>query len=255
MTTKRIRKVNVLPSTYEASTIYIVTGSETGLFEFYISAADGLSVKNIIITKLQIQSLINDAVSSIAIDGQETSIKSNDIYVWRDEKIGFVVKNTVGANNPTFGNYLGNMQGYLFSGIVMNQVWCDFHIDHDIAMNTKIYPHVHWMPLTANVGTVRWGFEITLAKGHGQGIFSTPYTVYVTQTIPPDSRYRHMVAEVSDIDAILSDQIEPDTVIKIRVFRDATVDTHNDTIHAWQADLHHQISRLGTRNKEPNFFV
>lgn len=64
-----------------------------------------------------------------------------------------------------------------------------------------------------------------------------------------------MITEVPDIDAIYSNQIEPDSVIKMRIFRDATnpVDTHNFAIHAWQAKLHYQVERIGTKNKKPPF--
>jgi hypothetical protein len=64
-----------------------------------------------------------------------------------------------------------------------------------------------------------------------------------------------MVSEVSEQFAILSQEIEPDSVVKMRVFRDAAVDSYNGTVHAWQGDLHYQMGRLGTVNKAPNFYL
>jgi len=190
-----------------------------------------------------------------AIDGQNTVIKSNDKYLWRDEKAYFVLKTTTGGNNPVLEEYLPGFEGLVFDGSIMNQVWVDFHMNHNLALNTKIYPHVHWMPLVAGSGTVRWGFQYVIAKGHGQSAFPTvSTTVYVDHVITPSDVNKHLVTEFPDDKAILSSEIEPDTVIKIRIFRDAAVDTYNGKVHAWQSDIHYQIERIGTINKAPNFY-
>lgn len=137
----------------------------------------------------------------------------------------------------------------------MNQVWIDFHINHDIALGTKLYPHIHWMPLGTTAGTVRWGFQYILAKGHGQSKFSVnSNTIYVDHLITANDQYRHIVTEVPDNLAILSSEVEPDTVLKFRIFREGANDSYSGKVHAWQADLHYQIARLGTKNKVPNFF-
>ena len=190
-------------------------------------------------------------------DGQDGDIRSDNDYVWEDMLADITVKGTSGGNNPTFNVIYGDYQGYIFSPSTMNQCWVDFHIKHDIALNTKIYPHIHYLPMTNNAGVVRWGVSYSIAKGHQQEKFPLPTTVYIEQTIEANSRYLHMVAEVSDLNAILSTSIEPDSVIKMRVFRDAAHpnDTYPDEIHAWQVDIHYQRARLGTRNKSPNFFL
>lgn len=195
-----------------------------------------------------------DIVVADAIDGQNGSFKSNDDYIWNDLKDPFVVRAVQGGNNPTWDTFFNNIQGLKFSGTTMNQVWCDFHIEHDIAKNTKIYPHVHWMPTSNNSGTVRWGFEYTIAKSHGQQQFPSTTTVYSTTTINSNSIWLNSIGEVSDNDAILSNDIEPDSIIKMRIFRDATNDTYPDYVAAWQADIHYQVARLGTRNRMPNFY-
>jgi len=189
------------------------------------------------------------------IDGQNSSLQSNSDYVWRDLKAEFVVKNTSGGNNPTFGEWRPGMEGLLFSGSNMNQVWVDFHIDHDYAVGTRLYPHVHWLPLTNVAGVVRWGIQYSIAKGHGQGLFDTITTVYMNHEIGINNQYRHYVTETTDQFSILSDKVEPDSVIKMRVFREGAIDSHNGVIHAWQADLHYQVARIETVNKAPNFFV
>lgn len=190
------------------------------------------------------------------VDGQNTNLISDKDYVWKDEKSNFVIKATSGSNNPSFGEYIPGFQGILFSGTSLNQIWVDFHIDHDIALNTQIFPHVHWMPLNDTTGTVRWGFEYIIAKGHGQSAFPSSSTIItVDHTVPLNSKFKHMITEVPQNLGILSSEIEPDTVIKMRIFRDGVNDTHNFNVHAWQADLHYQVARIGTKRRMPNFFV
>jgi len=63
--TLKISKVNALPGTLEASTLYLVKSTDAELFEMYMSSADGLSARHVI-TKTEIQTLINTAVSGFS---------------------------------------------------------------------------------------------------------------------------------------------------------------------------------------------
>lgn len=58
----KIRKVTALPGTYEASTMYLVQGSEAGLMDLYVSSSDGLSVRHIV-SKSEITSMISTALA------------------------------------------------------------------------------------------------------------------------------------------------------------------------------------------------
>ena len=199
----------------------------------------------------------NLLVSSMAvIDGQDSPIKHNDQFIWKDLTGEFTVRNLTGGNNPNWGTVFDNLQGLIFSASSMNQVWVDFHIGHDIALGTKLYPHVHWMPLTNGSGTVRWGIEYSVAKGHQQEAFHPSVTVYVNHVVTANSLKKHYVSEVSEADAIPPTHIEPDSFVKIRVFRDANnpIDTYTGEVHSWFADLHYQAERIGTMNKAPNFY-
>lgn len=199
--------------------------------------------------------------NELIIDGSaKIALESTGNYGWNDLISNFIVKDTSGLNNPTWGTLFGGLQGYLFSTTSMQQVWCDFHIVHDIALNTVLYPHIHWTPTTTDVGVVRWGIEYSVAKGHQQSsgsVFPATTTVYVEQTIGAASQWKHFVAEVSQANAIPATNIEPDSVIKVRVFRDATHanDTYTGDVHAWQADIHYQVATLSTKNKAPNFYA
>lgn len=63
----------------------------------------------------------------------------------------------------------------------MTEASAAWHIDHDYAMGTSLYFHVHWATASTDIGTVRWGFEYTIAKGHQQQAFPATSTVYIEQ--------------------------------------------------------------------------
>lgn len=178
-------------------------------------------------------------------------------YGWRDLVGNIVVKGT-GANDPTWAAVtgLGGMYAYSFSATAMKEVWINYHIDHDYASGTKIYFHTHWLNAAAspNTGVVRWGFEYTVAKGHQQQAFAAPTTVYVNQTCNA-TRYMHHIAEVSLTDAVPATNLEPDSLILMRVFRDGAdvADTCTDAVFLLTADCHYQASKFSTKNKAPNF--
>ena len=181
---------------------------------------------------------------------------------WRD-LMGQVLVKTSGADRPTFQamsaiSGAANMWGYSWSATVLQQVQLDYHVDHDIKLGSVLYPHVHFRPLTNAAGVVRWGFEYSVSKGHGQTAgFPSTTTVYVNFNIPANSLGTHFVAEVATANAIPSTNIEPDSVIHMRVFRDAAnaADTYTGAVWCWQADLHYQTQQYATPNKAPNFYV
>lgn len=178
---------------------------------------------------------------------------------WRD-LISEVVIRGSGTQDPTWATFRAGVGGYSFSATAIRETHHRFHIDHDYAVGTALYPHVHWSPNTTSTGTVRWGFEYTLAKGHQQvsgSTFNAPTTIYVEQTVSANSQYKHFVAEVSALNAISDVNIEPDSMILIRMFRDATHvnDTFPDAVFGWMVDLHYQTDRFATLNKAPNFYA
>jgi hypothetical protein len=270
-----IVKVLQRPSVPAPNRLYFQKIEETNTFSIYITDSQGEIIDIDVFSggQFDIVSLLSALINqpngiaglnsqltldtSIKIDGQENRITTSaGGYVWNDYSAPIEAKNISGGNNPSFNTYMGNFQGYLFHESTMNQVWCDFHIKHDYAMGTYLFPHAHWLPTTTATGTVRWGFEVMVAKGHGQQAFGNPVTVFASTTITESSLGMHMVTEVDDLNAIPPLNLEPDSFVKIRVFRDAAhaTDTYPDPIHAWCCDLHYQVDKIGTINRLPNFF-
>jgi hypothetical protein len=193
------------------------------------------------------------------LDGNFTQLDTRTIDLgWRDLIMGVDVKNT-GANIPTLQNFRDGIFLWGFDPDSNQEVYCQAHIDHDYAMGTVMYPHVHFSVNVTNTGTVRWGIEYTLARRHdstGQTHFPASTTVYVEHDVDGDP-YAHYVAEVSLANTIPATHLEVDTVILFRVFRDASHvnDTFPGTAYLITTDIHYQVDRYATLNKAPNFYA
>lgn len=205
--------------------------------------------------------------SAASIAGDELSYQSNDdkytigtfssAGLWDDYTQDISTGKAVGANAPTWSSVNGTLQAYAFDDSTMNEMWLTSHIRHNIKQGTVIFPHIHWTPgNSTNTGVVVWGFEYGLSKGHGQQAFSTPtmITVNATSTGTPHMHYIH---EVATADAIPATNIEPDTLIMFRICRLAADGDDNFVGDAFglEFDLHYQMERSGSLNKEPTFYI
>lgn len=187
------------------------------------------------------------------LDGNISTLDSRTKLGWRDNIVQMVPRG--GVTEPPLIQFRDGIYLMAFSQFDNMEAFGHFHIDHDYSLGTALYPHIHWTVNSSSVGTVRWGFEYSFAKGHQQAAFGPTTTIYVEQTTD-GTAYKHYVAEVSDADAIPGTGIEPDTIIMCRVFRDAisTADNYDGAAFGICLDLHYQADKLTTINKRPNFY-
>lgn len=189
-------------------------------------------------------------------DGNIHDLDDRTKLGWRDNIVEIKVDSS-SPNAPTLGAIRGNILAWQFFPNELTEAHSGWHIDHDYALGTKLYLHIHWVCPTANIGTVRWGFEYTVAKGHQQQAFPATTTVYVEQATN-GTPYMHYVGEVSEANALdgAALEIEPDTVILVRVFRDGAHpnDTLDDIVFGVFLDLHYQADKATTPGKSPPFF-
>lgn len=176
-------------------------------------------------------------------------------YGWKDIISDINIRSQGGNGNddPTWAVFRNGVWAFRFSASSMNECWINFHINHDYALGTPIYLHVHWSNSGTNTGVVRWGFEYTIQKGHQQGVFPATTTVYVEQAAV--AQYEHQLAEINP--GITSTDLEPDSLVLVRLFRDAphANDTCTDSVSVFCSDLHYQASKFATKNKSPDFYT
>lgn len=178
---------------------------------------------------------------------------------WKD--LTTTVQSHGGSSGPSWVKFRDGIYLYAFPYNSPREILASFHVGHDYAMGTPVYPHFHFTinhPLAS--GVVRIGFEYTVAKGHAQPVGSTfDYSKIVyahTYVDGEKDRWKHFVAEVSDEDAIPPDLIEPDTMILMRIFRDShsARDTYPTDIFGITSDIHYQSGQHATPHKRPDFF-
>ena len=191
---------------------------------------------------------------------QIDSRSAADVTTW-DDIVSPVIVRGSGTNDPAFSAIpgFGNMRAHEFIGATtMKEVWFMIHVGHDYAAGTDVHVHVHWLTNDANTtNSVLWQFEYAYAKGHQQQAFrNIANTVAGTTTVsvaqPSPGAYYHNIAEVA---LGFTNQLEPDTIIYIRMFRDPThvSDTATYSAFVLATDVHFQKNRIGTKNRAPNF--
>jgi hypothetical protein len=167
---------------------------------------------------------------------------------WEDELGPIIVKGT-GANDPTWKAFNGNHFGYAFEPTSkMNQCWVDFHLHHNMNPQKPVFIHVHWLPADATAGIVRWGIELILANMMSG--FTMTRTFYLEQAAAEVYPY-HQIIECPESEAIPGDTVQAGTLIKARLFRDATHanDTYTGDAFASFLNLHYRVDRNGTPHK------
>lgn len=161
------------------------------------------------------------------------------------------------ATAPTSKVFRGGIFLPAFTGTGGNlkEVFASVHIQHDYLPGTKVFPHIHWSHIIESPsGDVKWSFEYSVITGFSSGVFPASTTVSVTETA--GTQYAHQISEVSEGDAIPSTNLEPDSVVVIRLFRDPTdgSDTFENDAFLINVDLHYQ-SRLTYTNEKVRPFT
>jgi len=146
------------------------------------------------------------------------------------------------------------LPAFVGTGVLVKDVYTSIHIEHDYLPGTKLYPHIHWSHIIAvPSGDVKWTIEYSVAKGHSVGAYPASTTISKVQTA--GAQYTHHIAEVSDDDAIPSDNVEPDSVVIMRISRDPAdvADTFENNAYLIAVDIHYQSKILYTNEKVSPF--
>jgi len=208
-------------------------------------------------TEAEAQQFINTAITGHLDEFHGGGNGSNLPIGWKDNVITLNAGNTGNPNkSPLFADSGNGIWGYCFSDENKNFAFADFHINHDYKIGTKIYPHIHWVPMSYSTGDVRWVIEYTFAKGHQQGDVLTGVTNSIVLTAPGKGLIgEHMLTECSEVQAFTVQ--EPDTIVRIRLYRDGAHvdDTFYGGVLAIMLDFHYESDRESTPQKEPDFYV
>jgi len=200
--------------------------------------------------KLDTLSLPRPTFDSITVK-EGVSVWKTQKGGWRDIPGQIEVRGN-GSTAPTWTSMATGSPFSAYSFKTNNECWVNYHINHDYALGTPVYLHLHYTTNGTATTPVVWEFRYTVAKGHGQSAFNMTGSVVTVATTPNGTPFTHMVAEIPV--PIVSDQIEPDSLILVRIRRVANSGWDNpDTVFLLNADVHYQSDRFSTKNRTPNF--
>lgn len=180
--------------------------------------------------------------------------------------LGEVFTRNTGATKPTRAAFKGGLFGFQF-GVGDNEEF-EYHIKHDHVLSSDIFLHIHWGHNGASVtgGTITFDYELSYAKGFGQGVFGANAVGTIVSDPALASQYSHELSETKvsisggSATQLDSDSFEPDGIIKATVgvnANDLTVSgggVPEPFIHF--VDIHYQTTGvIGTKQKRPDFYT
>jgi hypothetical protein len=99
MTVLHLEKVNALPGTPAASTMYLVKSADAGLIELAVSSQDGSEIRHIL-NKTEINTMIGNAISGFNNIQLVADITARDAYTSSNNSLVLVANAT---GDPTVG--------------------------------------------------------------------------------------------------------------------------------------------------------
>lgn len=213
----------------------------------------------LILAKDDLLHIVDVSDLSSSPEGTSKKIKAEELRKldigWRDNIVDFSSTKTNATSEPSWEDIGNGLFAYNFS--VGNEVFANYHINHDYKKGTDGFPHVHFLvnqPLDLG-DVITWRFDYRIAKGHSQGdslSIIPSITIDITYTATgTEIAGEHILVECSDEDAF--DLLEPDTIVmaKISLLSSNAV----GDVFGLMCDLHYQIDRVSTISKSPDFYT
>ena len=171
---------------------------------------------------------------------------------WQDNTSIFVPSAVHQATSPTYEAF-GVNGLYALKFLEGEIAFINFHIQHDILIGSKLYPHVHFSPIgvMANGETIVWDLEyISANRSEGQSLTDPLTPMSITYTADgSEVAGEHLVVECSDGQAFVTGDV--DSLVLFKVTRGDG--TYAGDVFGHTMDLHYQIGRIGTPNKSAPF--
>ena len=160
-----------------------------------------------------------------------------------------------GSSAPDLEEFRNGMYMNAFNGtgVTVEQAFFTIHILHGMKPGTTPTFHIHWAHNQVSPsGNVKWLIDCTVTKGYGAGTYAAPETLTTIQTAP--AQYVHEITDDDDM-PLSSSEIEPDSVIIGRIYRDPAdaSDTFEADAFLVHIDLHYQRDRIGTPERNRPF--
>ncbi len=202
----------------------------------------------------KLNKLVDALGNNIDVNGDLTAPNALTDTVYSDYLVsGFAIGR--GASAPTLKVFRGTAYQFAFAGTgPTEQGFFNIHLLHGLKLGTDLTFHIHWGHIIASpTGNVKWQIDYTLARGSGAGTFPATTSLSTTQAAP--AQYVHQITADDDMTISNSIEMEPDSIILGRVYRDPSdaADTFANDAYLFQLDVHQQNAHVGTTERNRPF--
>ncbi len=159
-----------------------------------------------------------------------------------------------GATPPDLANLRDDLYLNAFAGTggTTEEGFFTLHIRHGIKAGSTPTFHVHWTHNQADPsGNVKWHIDYSAAKGYGVSTYSAATTITTTQTAA--AQYTHHITDDDDMPITPITEIEPDSVLVCRIYRDPAADTFEADAFLIHIDMHYERDKRGTPERNRPF--
>lgn len=212
------------------------------------SVADITADVTLATSKSKIKDNFDDLLANdVAIEARETALEGGSFVGsarWRDEILPATALGA-GASAPDLVTLTGNILAYAFDGgSTAEQLYGSFELNHEYKEGTDIFPHIHWAPVNANAGNVKWNLEYSVASK--DSAFAVATTISCT-----DANLGANTHHVVEFSAISGTGRKVGDVIAFRLYRDPAdaSDTYASDAILLSLGIHYQVDSTGSVNK------
>lgn len=205
--------------------------------------------------RTEIISILNSRESVITLDPTaNTLVAAGGTHGWKILPVPVTTHTSSSTNRPTFTKFLNNIWGLSYRSGKSDEAWCYITIPSDYKVGTAVYPFLNWACAATNTGTVFWNLEYTVAKAYSQGtdsIFSSTSSQTYSHVVNSGERYQVKTSIPPLGMGIPGDNLEPGSLILLRIARYGSSDSNRAAIHLFSAGIHYQIDKIATLNQTP----
>lgn len=172
-----------------------------------------------------------------------------ETIAWEDIRVAGVMTR-VGATAPSLSAFgpSGSLKVLFFEEGHHDEVHFEIQMPHSWKQGTKIYPHVHWTPVTTEAGNVVW--ELEYAWANIAGTFGAPSNMATDATAAGGTAWVHHMTRLKSggNDYIDGTGKTASSMLVCRLHRNAGAgsDTLTEAVAFLEFDLHYQVDGLGS---------
>lgn len=215
--------------------------------------ADPAWLTSLAYTKLTGTPTFGGATHNSTFEADGTLVMNNDATVWEDIRTsGSMVRSGSSAPSLAVFGPSGSLRVYNFDAGQHDEIEFEIQMPHSWKVGTKIYPHIHWAPVSAAAGNVVWQLDYSWASVGSA--FVAPTTMTTDATAAGGTAWVHKLTRFKDgsgnsyIDGAgqtLS------SMLVCRLHRDAGAgsDTLAAAVAFLEVDFHYEIDTIGSRGE------